>query len=277
MPVHIVKCLAIGVAIMLLVGGCVRSPAISVVADPASGHPCPEDGGLRVRVNCSGGQPPYSLSFGDGTEVTSSTGNEEHVYHPPYTETRYRITASCEGGLGFTDVSIENRPPVFYDIFSVGGNRAAERELVLLQVKYFTKGCASCSTNQCEPYQVYGGKDPDGDVLYYEWSIRKQGTAQEDSVYALSGNRVNGSAAPGECFVWFPKWREASPPFPFSPLSSAGSPGEGLSSGLRPTELEAAVSPKGNYYSYTIRLTIRDYCGAAETYETTWEILEPFN
>jgi len=165
---------------------------------------------------------------------------------------------------------------VFYDVFTVKGRRAAEREMVILQVNYFTKGCSNCP-NPCEPYQIYGGMDPDGDALYYEWHISKQGAAQEDSVYDLSGNRVNGRAVPGDYFVWFPNWQEAKPPWPFSPLPSVRSAETVLSSAPRLTKPEAAISPKGNYYEYMIRLTITDFCRAADTYEKTWEVLEPFN
>jgi len=271
-------CMLIVILVVCFLCACTRQPltSISVAADPTSGHPCPEEGGLCVRVRCSGGQPPYLIDFGDGTQASYSSGIAEHIYRPPFNQNEYRITGSCEAGIGSTTVSIENRPPMFYDVFSVKGKQASERELVLLQVNYFTKGCSNCP-DPCEPYQIYGGMDPDGDVLYYEWNIRKQGAAQEDSVYDLSGNRVNGKAVPGDYFVWFPKWHDAKPPWPFSPLPSVVAAHIGLSSVLRPTGWGAVVSPKGHYYEYTIRLTITDFCGAADTYEAAWEILEPFN
>jgi len=263
--------------VMCSVACCVRSPLISVIADPKSGHPCPEHGGLCVHVQCSGGQPPYLISFGDGVEITSSTGVAEHIYSPPYSKMEYRIAASCEAGVGFSDVSIENRPPIFYDIFSVKGNQAEERELVLLQVSHFTKGRSGC--DECEPYRVFGGTDPDGDPLYYEWHIRKQsGAAKEDSVYDLSGSRVNGKAVQGDYFVWFPNWHEAKPPWPFSPLSSSPSGMPRLSDArLQVAENASTITPKGHYHDYLIRLTITDYCSAADTHEETWEILEPSN
>ena len=270
--------IAVTLLVIFLLCACTRQPliSISVVADPPSGHPCPEEDGLCVRVRCLGGQPPYMIDFGDGTQASSSSGIAEHIYRPPFNQNEYRITGSCEAGIGFTTVSIENRPPVFYDVFTVKGGQADERETVLLQVSYFTKGCSNCP-DPCEPYQIYGGMDPDGDVLYYEWHIRKQGAAQEDSVYDLSGNRVNGRAVPGNYFVWFPNWQEAKPPWPFSPLPSVSTADVGLSSALQPTELGAVVYPKGHYYEYTIRLTISDFCGAVDTYERTWVILEPDN
>jgi hypothetical protein len=270
-------CMLVSALLVCSLCACYRQSVLTVVADPAIGHPCPEEGGLCVRVRCTGGEAPYVLDFGDETEASSGSGIAEHVYRPPFHRNEYRITASCEAGIGSTTVSIENRPPMFYDIFSVKGGQAAEREMVILQVNYFTKGCGDCPDLSCEPCRIFGGLDPDGDVLYYEWDIRKQGGSQEDSVYDLSGNRVNGRAVPGDYFVWFPMWREAKPPWPFSPLPSVGSADEGTGSGLQPVEVQAELSPKGNYYPYTIRLTITDFCGATCTYETTWEILDPFD
>jgi len=273
MTARIIGCMVVVVLVVYFLCACYRQSMIIVVADPTSGHPCPEEGGLCVSVRCSGGVAPYVIDFGDGTQASSSSGIAQHTYRPPFDQNEYRITASCEAGIAFTTVSIENRPPVFYDIFSVRGEQAEEREMVILQVNYFTKGCRDCP-DSCDPYRIYGGLDPDGDVLYYEWHIRKQGAPQEDSVYDLSGNRVNGRAVPEEYFVWFPMWRESSPLFPVSSTLTAEvgdgeivrAPGQATASGR--------VAPKGNYYPYTIRLVVTDYCGAEDTYETTWEILE---
>jgi len=259
------------VAVGCLLSGCARSPLISVAVDPASGHPDPVTGELRIRVRCTGGTPPYSISFGDGSEIASDSGSAQHTYTPPYERSKYRVTATCESGTGFTDVEIQNSPPVFYGIFSVRGEAATERELVLLQVKHFTKGCASCP---CDRHVIYGGLDPDGDVLLYEWNIRKKGSSQEDSVYDIWANRVNGNAVQGGYFVWFPGWHDWNPPYPFSPLTTIGlSRG---STGTTPLSLdsELAARPKGNYYDYVIRLTVRDACGASDTSEATWVILE---
>lgn len=252
---------------------CYRQSVLTVVADPTIGHPCPEEGGLCVRVRCTGGEAPYVLDFGDGTEAFSRSGIAEHVYRPPFHQNEYRITASCEAGSGSTTVSIENRPPVFYDIFTVKGGRAAEREMVILQVNYLAKGCPDCP-DSCDPYRIFGGLDPDGDVLYYEWHIRKQGAAQEDSVYDLAGNRVNGMVVPGDHFVWFPMWRESSPLFPLGSTSAAGVGNGEIARDPGQASAPGSVAPKGQYYPYTIRLVVRDFCGAEDTYEATWEILE---
>jgi len=272
MMARIIGCMVAVVLVVCFLCACYRQSMITVVADPTSGHPCPEEGGLCVSVRCTGGEAPYMIDFGDGTQASSSSGIAQHTYRPPFDQNEYRITASCETGIGFTTVSIENRPPIFYDIFSVRGGQAEEREMVILQVNYFTKGCRDCP-DFCDPYQIYGGLDPDDDVLYYEWHIHKQGAPQEDSVYDLSGNRVNGRPVPGEYFVWFPMWRERNPLFPL-----------GFDRGLESRSADASaldekhvVSPKANYYTYTINLTVSDYCGAADTYVTEWEILENDN
>jgi len=261
--------------IPFLVISCAPPPTIQVVADPPSGHPCPADGGLCVRVFCTGGEPPYLISFGDGAQATSQTGYAEHTYRPPYTADEYRVSASCETGSGFTDVAIENRSPVFYGIFSTMGNQAAERDFVLLQVNHFAKGCNNCEET-CDTYQVFGAVDPDGDLVYYEWRIGRRGTSQEDSVYDVDGNRVNGRAVQGDYFIWFPSWAESAPPWPFSPLPSLSLAND-RTQGLRHSDKSILTHPMGHFYTYDMCLTVSDYCGATATYATTWEILHPFD
>jgi len=267
--------IAIAVSVACAISGCQQQVAltpIAVIADPASGHPCAEDEGLRVGVRCSGGQGPYTIDFGDGASLLSASGVAEHVYAPPFDRDEYNIRVTCDSGEGHATVSIENRPPVFYGIFNVLGEQADEKEMVILQVNFFAKGCPDCP-DSCDPYTLYGGFDPDGDILYYEWRITREGTAEEDSVFDLAGNRVNGQAVAGDYFIWFPMWRERNPLFPFGFDRGL----ESRSAAVSALDKEHVVSPKANYYTYTINLTVSDYCGAADTYVTEWEILENDN
>jgi len=254
------------------IGGCMRTTPLFVAVDPPSGHPQLESGGLPVQVRFSGGEPPYSINFGDGTEISTSANIAEHTYSAPFAKSSYRVVVSCEGGgRGSASVSIENEAPVFHGIFSVKDQRAAEREMILLQVNHFTKGCRDCPS--CDPYQVFGGEDPDGDALHYVWHISKDGSSQEDSVFDLSGRRVNGEPATGDYFVWFPMWQENVPLFPLGVAQQALT-SDVYSSHRNPFTLPA---PKGFYFSYTISVTVIDYCGASNTFTTKWEVLEHDN
>ncbi|MFC2079067.1 hypothetical protein ACFLSZ_03710 [Candidatus Bipolaricaulota bacterium] len=248
-----------------------RTTPLFVAVDPPSGHPQLEDGGLPVHVRFSGGEPPYSINFGDGTEVSTYESVAEHTYCTPFARSSYRVVVSCKGGTGSATVSIENQAPVFHGIFSVKGQRAAEREMVLLQVNHFTKGCRDCPS--CDPYQVFGGEDPDGDTLLYEWHIRRDGGYREDAVFDLQGNRVDGQPTPGDYFIWFPMWQESEPLIPMQRLTRNAS----LQSYFEQLAPLAATAPMSFYRTYTISVTVSDYCGASNTFTAKWEVLEMDN
>ena len=244
---------------------------VQVLIDPPSGHPTAQTGGLPIRVRCVGGEPPYCIDFGDGTEITTLNGYAEHVYNAPYSKGEYRVRATCDTGGGSATVTIENEAPVFHGIFSVKGQRAAEKEMVLLQVNHFTKGCRGCPP--CDAYQVFGGEDPDGDLLFYEWHIRREGEYREDAVYDLSGNRVDGVPTAGEYFVWFPMWQQDSPllPMTYRPEDAEQSMTTGQQTAQPP------FKPMGFYHTYVVSVTVSDYCGASNTFTTRWEVLEMDN
>jgi len=250
---------------------CTRLSPLTIVADPAWGHPCAEDGGLCVNVDCSGGISPYTIDFGDGTEPIRCSGIAMHTYEPPYATSDYEIRVSCEDGWGATTVSIFNHPPQFHGIFTVGGGTFAERELVLLRVGFFVMGCADCD-NDCGPYGVYGGSDPDGDPLVYELHIRRQGFSVEDSIFDLEGNRVNGRSTSGDFLVWFPAWRSAIPPFPFAPLEATSL--HHINAAVPMTPTDEAISPKGNFFTYNVSVKASDPWGGSCSYETMWEVME---
>jgi|GEM_PF-5625474 len=254
---------------LLLVVGCMTTTPISIAVDPASGHPTAEAGGLPVQVQCSGGQPPYCISFGDGTEVTTNTGFAQHTYRAPFDNSSYRIRATCDGGSGTARVYVENEAPRFHGIFSVKGQRAEEKELVVLQVNHFVKGCRGSNCWPCENYQVFGGEDPDDDTLFYEWHIRKEGAYNEDAVFDMGGNRVDGIPTPGDYFVWFPMWQENEPLMPMGP--------RGLTDALiasAATAPNSLLRPMGFYRTYVITVIVSDFCGASNTFTTKWEVLE---
>jgi hypothetical protein len=165
---------------------------------------------------------------------------------------------------------IENEAPVFHGIFNVAGQRAEEKEMVLLQVNYFVKGCPNCVS--CDTYQVFGGEDPDGDTVYYEWHIRRDGATKEDAVYDMRGNRVDGVPTAGDCFVWFPMWQEHEPLLPMGLVAQrVSSLDEADSLNL------AGLSPMGFYRTYTVKVIVSDCFGASNTFTTKWEVLEMDN
>jgi hypothetical protein len=261
-------CWILAVLVFVSVSACIRTEPLFVSVDPPIGHPTAEAGGLAIRVKCSGGQPPYCIDFGDGTEVVTNTGTAQHTYCAPFDTASYRIVATCDSGRGSTSVQVENQAPVFHGIFSVKGQRAAEKEMVLLQVNHFVKGCRDCPP--CDQYQVFGGEDPDGDTLFYEWHIKRDGGYREDSVFDLSGNRVDGIPTPGEYFVWFPLWQESQPLLPMD-LAARNHALENVFESWIP---KADPSPMGFYRTYTLRVIVSDYCGASNTFTTKWEVLE---
>jgi hypothetical protein len=281
---------------LLFLAGCTtlfpQTPRIGLTVTPSEGHPSVADGGLKVSVRCSGGSGgTYEIDFGDGTSPVTCNGSAEHVYAPPFETYEYRVVARCGEASASRTVKVQNASPVFYGYYAVYSQEdpylgleeqqkpIMPRAAVELWVHYSVQGCDDCPHAPCIPYEVTGARDPDGDPLLFEWHIHEVGGTVEDTVFDRYGNPVNGVPAKGFLFVWFPTWREPTPPLPF-PEAGWGAVKGGSVSLLneeRAVRLQGRIestSPMlqelepGEAY-YSLQLTVSDYWGEEIEYSTT--------
>lgn len=263
----------------LVLVGCTQLQAsrLELEVTPSEGHPSVADDGFKVTVHCSGGSSgTYEIDFGDGTPVVTCNGYAEHLYSPPFEVNEYRVVAYCGNAHASRSVRIQNETPVFYGIYaSQGGllHQFEKLEPTELWVHYFVKGCQDCPEGACDPYEVRGAKDPDGDPLLFEWHIRPKGGAVEDAVFDRYGNRVNGIPTKDFLFIWFPTWRDPDPPFPFPP--SGWDAGVEEMSIVFPSQPQAVIGPQqlSGDENYVLDVIVSDYWGAKMEYSTLWTVL----
>ena len=254
------KTLALVCAVLFLIGagGCLFDPVFILTADPSSGRPSLEAGGLMVHFTVTGGPGTYEADFGDGSLLVDVPSTFTHLYTHAGT-----ATASVRWGdrTASAVVTVLDSPPTAFEPFWSHCQPAHLGEKITFNSNY---GYSGCDPATGRAVMVYGVEDFDGDPVRVRYYCNRADTGAPESIFddriangVRTYARVNGLWLDLGLVTYFAGWTGNQPPYPYT----------------EPFGIPNGIEPESPTYTVQFTIEAQDIWGAMASVHWTIEVV----